>query len=67
MINSHLSAGDIVSLPVEPTGKVFTGTVIYIHPKRWYFRVEYVTELGERIHEAYPFHDTRVKAGGIQI
>ncbi|MBQ3373997.1 MAG: hypothetical protein IJG40_12805 [Oscillospiraceae bacterium] len=34
MINSHLSVGDNVRLPVEPTGKEFAGTVIYIHPKR---------------------------------
>ena len=67
MINSHLSVGDKVRLPVEPTGKVFEGTVIYIHPKRWFFRVEYVMELGDRIRERYVFHDNRVKAAGIHI
>ena len=61
MINSHLSVGDKVRLPVEPTGKVFEGTVIYIHPKRWFM------ELGDRIREGYVFHDNRVKAAGIHI
>ena len=67
MINSHLSVGDKVRLPVEPTGKEFEGAVIYIHPKRWFFRVEYVMELGDRIREGYVFHDNRVKAAGIHI
>ena len=67
MINQSLQVGDTVRLPVEPTGKEFTGTVIYIHPKRWFFRVEYITELGDRIREAYVFTDTRVKASGIRI
>ena len=67
MINSHLSVGDKVRLPVEPTRKAFECTVIYIHPKRWFFRVEYVMELGERIREGYVFHDNRMKAAGIHI
>ena len=67
MINSHLSVGDKVRLPVEPTGKEFAGTVIYIHPQRRYFRVEYITELGDRIREGYVFRDTRVKAAGIHV
>lgn len=66
MINVNLSVGDKVRLPVEPTGKEFTGTVIYIHPKRRFFRGEFVTELGDRIREAYLFTDTRVKASGIR-
>ena len=67
MINSNLQVGDNVRLPVEPTGKEFTGTVIYIHPKRRFFRAEFVMELGDRIREAYLFTDTRVKAAGIHI
>ena len=66
MINARLEIGDRVRLPVEPTGKEFLGEVIYIHPKRWFFRAEFVTELGDRIHEAYIFTDTRVKAAGIR-
>ena len=66
MINARLEIGDKVRLPVEPTGKEFLGEVIYIHPKRWFFRAEFVTELGDRIHEAYIFSDTRVKAAGIR-
>ena len=50
MINARLEIGDRVRLPVEPTGKEFLGEVIYIHPKRWFFRAEFVTELGDRIH-----------------
>ena len=66
MINASLQIGDKVKLPVEPTGKEFTGTVIWIHPKRWFFRVEYIMELGDRIREGYVFNDTRVKAAGIR-
>ena len=67
MINSHLQIGDSVKLPVFPTNDVLEGTVIYIHPKRWFFRAEYVTELGDRIREAYVFTDTRVKAAGVRM
>ena len=66
MINQSLQEGDNVRLPVEPTGKEFTGTVIYLHPKKRFFRAEFVMELGDRIREAYVFNDTRVKASGIR-
>ena len=66
MINQSLQVGDKVRLPVEPTGKEFSGTVIYIHPKRRFFRAEFITELGDRIHEAYVFTDNRVKAAGVR-
>ena len=47
MINRRLAIGDKVRLPVVPFTTPLSGTVIYIHPKRRFFRVEFENVLGD--------------------
>ena len=55
-----------MTLPVVPFSKPLTGTVIYIHPKRRFFRAEFENELGDKIREAYIFADEKLRKMGIR-
>ncbi len=66
MINRKLEIGDKVTLPVVPFSNPLTGTVIYIHPKRWFFRAEFTNEQGDKIREAYIFADEKLRKMGIR-
>ena len=66
MINRRLKIGDKVTLPVVPLSEPLTGTVMYIHPKRRFFRVEYRNDLGDRFREGYIFADEKLKKMGIR-
>ena len=47
MINvKSLEVGDKVRTPIFPEREPLTGTVIYIHPERRFFRVRVETECG---------------------
>ena len=65
MISRGLRIGDKVTLPVVPFNSPLPGTVIYIHPKRWFFRAEFENELGDKIREAYIFADEKLRKMGI--
>ena len=57
--------GEELTLPTEPTGKLFTGTVVYIHPKNRFFTLEFEMETGEKFRESYLFRDDRIARLGI--
>ena len=66
MISRRLSIGDKVTLPVVPFNDPLKGTVIYIHPKRRFFRVEFTNDLGDKIREGYIFADEKLRKTGIR-
>ena len=66
MINRRLAIGDKVRLPVVPFTTPLSGTVIYIHPRRRFFRAEFENELGDRIREGYIFADGKLRKMGIR-
>ena len=66
MISRGLRIGDKVTLPVVPFNSPLSGKVIYIHPKRWFFRAEFENELGDKIREAYIFADEKLRKMGIR-
>ena len=66
MISRGLRIGDKVTLPVVPFTTPLSGTVIYIHPKRRFFRVEFTNELGDKIREGYIFADEKLRKMGIR-
>ena len=57
---------DKVRLPVVPFTTPLSGTVIYIHPKRRFFRVEFENVLGDKIREGYIFADDKLRKMGIR-
>ena len=66
VINRRLKIGDKVTLPVAPFNDPLTGTVIYIHPKRRFFRAEFTNDLGDKIREGYIFADEKLRKMGIR-
>ena len=66
VINRRLSIGDKVTLPVVPFNDHLTGIVIYIHPKRRFFRAEFTNDLGDKIREGYIFADEKIRKMGIR-
>ena len=59
MINPNtLKLGDELDLPVFPkvtNAKLSRGKVVYIHPDRHFFTLEFTTPLGKTIRESYSF------------
>ena len=54
-----LRLGDRLNLPVYPEVKgysVSAGKVVYIHPKKRFFTLEFTTELGNKIRQSYIPH-----------
>ena len=66
VINRSLKVGDKVTLPVVPFTTPLSGTVIYIHPKRRFFRAEFTNVLGDKIREGYIFADEKLRKMGIR-
>ena len=51
-----LKIGDVVKMPVYPkvrTAFLETGRVVYIHPEKRFFTVEFTTETGSHFRESY--------------
>lgn len=51
-----LKIGDVVHVPIYPkvrTAVLEPGRVVYIHPKKRFFTVEFSMESGSRIRESY--------------
>ena len=51
-----LKIGDVVHVPIYPkvrTAILEPGRVVYIHPKKRFFTVEFLIESGARIRESY--------------
>ncbi len=46
MIPSTIHLGDTVTRHIEATNRTATGTVVYIHPKRRYYVVEFRMKYG---------------------
>ena len=54
-----LRLGDRINLPVYPGVKgysVSAGRVVYIHPEKRFFTLEFTTELGNKIRQSYIPH-----------
>lgn len=51
----NIQLGDMVSLPLYPhtEADLHIGKIVYIHPRRYYFTVEYTTERGSVIRESF--------------
>lgn len=52
----RVKLGDRVSLPIYPAVPGYSpeeGVVVYIHPQRRYFTVEFTTILGRKIRQSY--------------
>ena len=55
-IFADLKIGDTVTVTVHGPNKKLEGKVIYIHPEKRYFRVEFETKGGKKLTECYSFY-----------
>ena len=54
-----MKLGDQINLPVYPKAQGYqlsVGTVVYIHPEKRFFTLEFTTELGNKIRQSYIPH-----------
>ena len=57
MINLEtLKVGDSVELPIYPEHTCHEGKVVFIHPEKRFFTVEFSLDGGIFIRESFPFH-----------
>lgn len=68
MINPNtLKPSDELDLPVFPKvtdAHLSRGKVVYIHPDRHFFTLEFKTPLGKTIRESYSFYGPRMTEAG---
>lgn len=54
----QIKVGDPIRVRVVPTNFLADGKIIWIHPERRFFRVEFVTNCGETYHECFHIHES---------
>jgi len=46
--------GEKVVMRAETVGKILPGTVVYVHPRKFFYTVQFISHMGNKFCESFP-------------